>query len=109
MWRQMGVERDRAGMAEALATQRFWMRAVRDLGDPEPRSWELVNMLTVAQLATIAALAREESRGVHYRRDFPSLVADWRAHSTLVPRVEGRRVTGVELVREPVAEPVRTP
>ena len=38
----------------------------------DPDGWELQNMLTVARLMVEAALAREESRGVHLRTDFPA-------------------------------------
>ena len=71
MWRQMGVERDAEGMSEAAGKLGFWSRVVQDLAEPGPRTWELVNMLTVARLATLSALGREESRGVHYRTDYP--------------------------------------
>ncbi|MDL1956330.1 MAG: FAD-binding protein [Candidatus Desulfofervidus auxilii] len=33
--------------------------------------WELRNMLNIAEAVVISALAREESRGAHYRIDFP--------------------------------------
>jgi L-aspartate oxidase len=33
--------------------------------------WELQNMLTVARLMIDAAIARTESRGTHFRSDFP--------------------------------------
>jgi L-aspartate oxidase len=33
--------------------------------------WELQNLLTVARIMIEAALAREETRGVHLRTDFP--------------------------------------
>ncbi|MEO0663754.1 MAG: FAD-binding protein, partial [Planctomycetota bacterium] len=81
MWRQMGVERTRAGMLDALATFAFWSRAARSLPLDDPRAIELVNMLTVAQLMTTGALEREESRGTHYRADFPERDdAHWRVH-----------------------------
>src|SRR4029078_13435031 len=70
MWRQAGVERTRAGLEDALSKIRFWSRAVTDLGLSEPRAFELVNMLTVAHLSFIGALAREESRGTHFRTEF---------------------------------------
>ena len=35
-------------------------------------------MLTCARLVTEAALAREESRGAHYRRDWPEPREEWR-------------------------------
>jgi L-aspartate oxidase len=106
MWRQMGVERNRAGLDDALAKLSFWSRAVGDLGPSEPRAWELVNMLTVARLATMAARAREESRGVHYRTDFPQAKSDWRVHTLLSPIIEGDRVAGVKLSHVPVQDHV---
>ena len=106
MWRQMGVERDRAGLEDALAKISFWARAVGDLGFSEPRGWELVNMLTVARLATLGALRREESRGVHYRTDFAQAAPDWRAHTICTPVLEGERITQVALRREPVRDQV---
>ena len=36
-----------------------------------PAGWELQNMLQVGRLLGGLALLREESRGVHYRTDFP--------------------------------------
>ena len=102
MWRQMGVERIGADMEDALGDISFWMRATGALALEDRRSLELVNMLTVARLATIGALTREESRGVHYRRDFPQTDPEWRAHLRLRPRVDEGHVHGVELVREPL-------
>jgi L-aspartate oxidase len=104
MWRQMGVERSRAGMEDALEKTGFWSRAVGDLGSSDPRSWELVNMLTVARLATFGALAREESRGVHFRLDFPDTRPEWRVHTILSPVLEGERIARVHLEREPVQD-----
>jgi L-aspartate oxidase len=106
MWRQMGVVRDRAGLEDALAKLSFWARAVGDLGSSEPRSWELVNMLTVARLATMAALAREESRGVHYRTDFPQSSPAWRVHTLLTPILASERLARVRLNHEPVSDHV---
>src|SRR5205814_659005 len=42
MWRQMGVERTRAGIEDALSKIVFWSRAVAKLGPNEPRALELV-------------------------------------------------------------------
>ena len=45
--------------------------------------WELQNMLTLAKIITVAARARTESRGTHYRGDFPDVDdANWRRHLT---------------------------
>lgn len=104
MWRQMGVERDRAGLDDALSKISFWARAIGELGWKDLRAWELMNMLTVARLATFCALRREESRGVHYRTDHPDSFSDRRVHSCLSPVVEGERVVRVELRHENVGE-----
>jgi L-aspartate oxidase len=54
----------------------------RQLNDPN--GWELQNMLTVSSLMVEAALAREESRGVHLRTDFPRVDDQhWRRHISL--------------------------
>jgi len=60
----VGVIRDGAGLTRALAA----------LGELERRqnSTMIGNMLLVARLITTSALSRRESRGGHYRRDFPA-------------------------------------
>lgn len=70
MWRQVGLERNEEQLSEAHGHLSFWFDAVRKLAPAEPRAWELVNMLTVANLAALGARDRKESRGVHYRTDF---------------------------------------
>ncbi|MNJ65662.1 succinate dehydrogenase flavoprotein subunit [compost metagenome] len=43
--------------------------------------WEFANMLTCSLLLTESALVREESRGGHYREDFPERNDErWRRH-----------------------------
>ena len=107
MWRQMGVERTRSGLEDALEKTSFWSRAIGDLGSADPRSWELVNMLTVARLATLGALQREESRGVHYRLDFKETMPDWRMHTLLTPVAEGERIARALVKWEPVSDQVQ--
>ncbi|MBY6242451.1 L-aspartate oxidase [Methylosinus sp. Sm6] len=63
MARDVGVIRDRAGLTRALA-------AILRL-EAATASAEFRNMTTAALLATSAALARRESRGAHFRADFP--------------------------------------
>lgn len=70
MWRQVGLERDGETLSEASNHLAFWLDAARRLAPSEPRAWELVNMLTVASIATMGAKQRCESRGVHYRTDY---------------------------------------
>ena len=105
MWRQLGVERDRAGMAEAVEKLGFWQRVVQDLAEPGPGAWTLLNMLTVARGTAVSALAREESRGVHYRRDHPEPREAFHAHTVLTPCLSGERVESVRLEHVPVGAP----
>ena len=63
MSRHVGVSRNAEGLKEAL-------QVIKRLED-ECRSTRFLNALTTAKLMTVAALNREESRGGHFRRDFP--------------------------------------
>jgi len=71
MWRNVGINRKAQLLAEAQEIIRFWQRYVMDKVFDSPKGWECQNMLTVALLMAQAAEMRKESRGVHYRSDFP--------------------------------------
>ncbi len=43
-------------------------------------SWEATNLLTVASALVAAAVRREETRGCHWREDFPNDEPAWRGH-----------------------------
>jgi L-aspartate oxidase len=64
MTRLVGLERDEAGLRDALST----IGQVERAGGSEPA---LLNMTATAKLVTAAALTRHESRGGHYRTDYP--------------------------------------
>ena len=81
MGRHLGVGRDRAGREQAQHDVAFWCRYVLAREFDDRPGWELQNLLTVARLMIDAALEREESRGVHFRADFPQADdARWRRH-----------------------------
>jgi L-aspartate oxidase len=71
MVRNMGVVRDRASLEDARDHVAFWCRYVLGREFDHRAGWELQNLLTCARLMIDSALAREESRGVHFRSDFP--------------------------------------
>ena len=104
MWRQLGIERDEANMVDAISKIELWTRAVQDLTAPGVRSLELLNMLTVARLVAQGALARKESRGVHFRTDFPAPDLDCLAHNELTPTIEAGRITGLQVTTVPANE-----
>jgi L-aspartate oxidase len=67
-----------------------WQQYVLARRFPEPRGWELQNMLTVAAVMIAAARQREESRGVHYRTDFPGTDDErWRRHIKFHRQADG--------------------
>jgi L-aspartate oxidase len=61
----VGLERDASGLMQALAA----IDRVEKAGNGEAA---LLNMTAAARLVTAAALARQESRGGHWRSDFPA-------------------------------------
>jgi L-aspartate oxidase len=88
MWRNVGIERTGERLRETREIISFWGRYVMDktfdpaaLGHAAVAGWELQNMLAVCHLIATAALTRTESRGAHYRTDFPVLDDQhWRRH-----------------------------
>ena len=76
MWSEAGLEREGPRLHAAAAQLAAWEGAL-----PEPRTreeHEVASLLTCGRLITEAALLREESRGAHYRRDFPEQRPEWR-------------------------------
>lgn len=92
MARLVGVERSAEGLREAVdALNSVGVYALQRRFD-SPEGWELQNMLITARLIATAALARDESRGVHFRRDFPTPDdARWRRHITIRIDQDGGR------------------
>jgi L-aspartate oxidase len=80
MWRDVGVVRDGEELDEALEMISFWCRYVMDKEFQDPQGWQLQNMLIVSRLIAMSARQREESRGVHYRSDFPDRSPSWQRH-----------------------------
>jgi len=81
MGRLVGIERAGPGLEEAVHQIEHWTRYALDVDFHKPDGWTLQNLLTAAGLVARAALARRESRGVHYRTDFPATDDEtWLAH-----------------------------
>jgi L-aspartate oxidase len=70
LWEQVGVIRNGKGLAAAQAELAALSRAYPLLPSSR-RGVEARNLLTLGELAARAALLREESRGGHFREDFP--------------------------------------
>ena len=90
----VGIVRSGPGLQRALGQFRSLDRqlgrvAMGEAGDVTTsfdrvlRWSEARNLLLVARLVALAALDREESRGAHYREDFPTPLPEWRRHQSL--------------------------
>jgi L-aspartate oxidase len=71
MWHSAGIRRDHARLSEATDRIELWSRYVLTRQFSDISGWQLQNMLTVSGIMIAAAQAREETRGVHQRTDFP--------------------------------------
>jgi L-aspartate oxidase len=97
-----GVLRSRESLGRSLG--RLRELGLRASGDHAPGSaaWEATNLHTVATFVALAARAREETRGSHWREDYPDLDdTTWRGRligtfgggaEAAVPRLDFRRL-----------------
>jgi L-aspartate oxidase len=78
MWQSAGLFRTREGLEAAVAA----LDAASIVASASsPDGWRFRNLVTVARLIARAALRREESRGGHFRADFPTRDdLHWKAH-----------------------------
>ncbi|HEV8347937.1 MAG TPA: L-aspartate oxidase [Vicinamibacterales bacterium] len=84
MWRRVGLFRSREGLEAAVAALD---EAYAGAATPStPDLWRHFNLVTVARLIARAALRREESRGGHFRADFPARDdLHWKVHLVDAP------------------------
>ncbi len=78
LWHKAGIIRDKEGLSQALETLAGWQQSL-----PQPkdrRSYEMESLLIAGRLMVEAALLRQESRGAHFRADFPSSSNEWLKH-----------------------------
>ena len=91
MWRGAGLFRTRDGLIDTVRQlDRCYTesREAMDRATLIAAEWKRFNLLTVARLIARAALRREESRGGHFREDFPARDdLHWRVH--LVDKIDG--------------------
>jgi L-aspartate oxidase len=83
MWEQVGVVRDGRGLAAAVD-------GLASLAASHPQATgEARNLLAAARMVAAAALARRESRGGHYRGDYPAPDPSWRRHLLVTLAADG--------------------
>ncbi|MFE7188865.1 L-aspartate oxidase [Kitasatospora sp. NPDC057541] len=103
MSRGTGVLRSAASMAAtarglALLTEQARSDAAEQKpADPRVETWEAANLLLVADALVTAAAQREETRGCHWREDFPDRDdAHWRRHLITTLTASGGPVSTLE-------------
>lgn len=81
MWRNAGISRNGSRLLLSAWILRLWDGMLGDAADRE--GYELGNMVLLGRLMVESALLRQESRGSHYREDFPETAAEWERHIVL--------------------------
>ncbi len=75
MWKYVGVIRDAEGLKNSLQIFSELKRTVQSTSGNSTEAasalLEVENALIVGEMVARSALVREESRGAHFRRDFP--------------------------------------
>ena len=66
MWNAAGIQRNGVDLQQAAMQLAQWTGESSSVA-----SLETANLLAIARVVVASALAREESRGAHYRTDFP--------------------------------------
>jgi L-aspartate oxidase len=99
---QQAMTRD-AGVLRSAPSLRSAGVALGELGQSRSGartgSWEASNLLTVASALVAAAAVREETRGCHWREDFPNASARWQGHLLATLDEVGRLAEGWEPLR----------
>ena len=104
IWNNAGISRDQERMDRAIAQVNTWQQQFNQLSISKAlmlspgetltlpsdvtadnvRLWgEVGNLFTIAALILKSAAFRTESRGGHYRSDYPTAHSDWLAHTLI--------------------------
>ena len=78
MWDKVGVVRTQTGLEDAYEKIKYLSSNFRS--DGTRSGYEINSLLIVTQIMIDAAIRRNESRGAHYRSDYPDQDDAWRTH-----------------------------
>ncbi len=87
MWNAVGIERSASGLEACARQLDRWLPSSDTIQD-----LETANLLALARVMVAAALARRESRGAHFREDFPETSVDFQ-HSLVYAQTIAKAVT----------------
>lgn len=79
-WDALGLIRNETGMKDLQS----WLQSLPAFRPSSLPELELINLLDCSKLMVSFALFRRESRGSHYRADFPSKNPQWAGHHTVL-------------------------
>jgi succinate dehydrogenase / fumarate reductase flavoprotein subunit/fumarate reductase flavoprotein subunit len=97
MWLKVGVVRNGPDMQSAIGE----LKTIRDRSQSAAGNggtilnakWNeainVQNMVVIAEMIAQSALTREESRGAHFRQDFPEKDASWLKNICMAPTADG--------------------
>ena len=105
----VGIVRKESEMLQALEgferlrqrTKRVGVVGNREYNPGWHTALDLTNLLTVSEAVVRSALERKESRGAHYREDYPSSDASFGTMNIVIRRASDG---GMQLIREPIPE-----
>lgn len=105
MWQNVGICRSHEPLEQALRQVQNWRQQLKSLKIsqyilnllpeqtiifPSSQVWtelriclETLNLLDIAYLILKSAIFRTESRGGHYRLDYPDPISDWQVHTLI--------------------------
>ncbi|MCL4325441.1 MAG: L-aspartate oxidase [Candidatus Thermoplasmatota archaeon] len=82
MWENVSIIRNGTGLSDASGKISQWIQMITEESQNYMSS-QLYHMLNVAYLISSSALLRTESRGAHYREDYPETSEKWVRHTTI--------------------------
>lgn len=126
MWQSAGICRSQTGLSEALTKVNIWREELAGLESSQfllnlqPQQTvqlesvkiqsqirtiaETLNLLLIADLILQSAAFRTESRGGHYRSDFPQTSASWEMH-TFIQKTENTNNGNTRIWQSPQLSP----
>lgn len=99
MWEKVGIIRDEQTLLEALKEIRALQQEARGMVAAEKGQvqacLEIEDMLQVAEVIILSAIERKESRGAHFRSDYPKMDKDWEKNIRVRKGADGELIIRV--------------
>jgi len=107
MWDKVGMIRDAVRLESALKELSAIRADSQSLcakdGEEQQACLEIHDMLNSAEMIAVCALERKESRGAHYRTDYPKRESAWEKNIRIFKNEDGKLITKVVPLTKEVA------